>query len=278
MQSVDPGVLTRSVCFSFTPSETAKELYYYPVWCGHYFCNQHYFMKREYYPYLLLVFVRKGEFYIEYRGKKMTARKGDVFLIDCREPHFYQASDGLEFLYVHFDGVNSHDLCAHIMNTNGILFQGEHLLSLGKMLNDMIETYQGGGSFAPLEFSSFLYRMLAILVERPLEPHAEPTPVDRAIQYIRENVGEKITLDDLARLTNLSIYYFSHIFKAQTGYSPMEYVISTRLDRAKVLLKSTSLSIAEIAGEIGYANSGSFINLFVQKTGMSPTQFRKAPI
>lgn len=70
MKSVDIGVLPNSVCFSFTPSELAKKLYFYPTWCGHYYCTKNYYMKRESFPPLLIVYVRNGIFHFEYLGKE----------------------------------------------------------------------------------------------------------------------------------------------------------------------------------------------------------------
>jgi AraC-like DNA-binding protein len=278
MQSVDPGVLPNSSCFSFTPSETANRLYYYPIWIGHYFCNADYFMKRDYFPYLLLVYIRKGEFFVEYRDRRYTARKGDVVLIDCQEPHFYQAANGLEFLYIHFDGVNAHALCQYMMSQYGILFQGDNTPSIGKLLLQMIEQNEHNQAMTASDSSLLIYQMLILLTQRPDSATKEVSPIDLAIQYIRGNVGQKISLQELAQRANLSVYYFSHIFKSQTGYSPLEYVISTRLDTAKVLLKTTTLTVAEIADRVGYSNSGSFTNLFVQKMGCSPKAFRQAPI
>ena len=66
MKSVDTGVLARSVCFSFTPSDTARQLYFYPTWCGHYFCTGRYFMRREYFPPLLVAYIREGTLHVEY--------------------------------------------------------------------------------------------------------------------------------------------------------------------------------------------------------------------
>ena len=83
MQSVDPGILSESVCFPFTPSQSAKELLFYPTWCGHYYCTGSYFMKRDSYPPLLIVYIRKGRFRVEYRGEFCVAEPGDVMLIDC---------------------------------------------------------------------------------------------------------------------------------------------------------------------------------------------------
>lgn len=65
------------------------------------------------------------------------------------------------------------------------------------------------------------------------------------------------------------------MFKRETGFSPLEYVINTRIERAKTLLLTTSMTVSEIAEEVGYSNSGSLINLFVKKVGSSPGQYRK---
>ena len=87
MKSVDPGILDQSVCFSFTPPDVARELLFYPTWCGHYFCTENYFMKRDSYPPLLVAFIRKGVFHVQYRGESRRAEEGDVLLLDCMEPN-----------------------------------------------------------------------------------------------------------------------------------------------------------------------------------------------
>ena len=88
-------------------------------------------------------------------------------------------------------------------------------------------------------------------------------------------MGEKITLEELADIANLSTYYFSHRFKEETGLSPIDYVINTRLDQAKILLARTFMTVEEIAYEVGYQSSNSLINLFNQKLGFSPKEYRK---
>lgn len=274
MQSVDPGVLSHSYCFSFTPSDLAKKLYYYPIWCGHYFCNTDYFIRRETYPYLLLVYVIEGQFNLEYQNQLLSAKSGEALLIDCQKPHYYYASEGLEFLYIHFDGGNSHELSKYIIETHGLLFNNKASLQIGQMLHDLAERcYQEKVICAP-SFSLLIYQLIMILSTSPIESEQLRVAIIRAINYIRHHIERKITLEELANLANLSRYYFSHLFKAETGYSPQEYIISAKLDKAKVLLKSSRLSIAEISYRVGYDNPGSFINLFCQKTGMSPTEFR----
>ena len=275
MKSVDPGILSHSVCFSFTPSDLAKQLYFYPIWCGHYYCTSKYFMRRDTYPPLLLAYIRKGELYVEYGHERYDAQKGDVVLIDCTNPHYYHARDGLEFVYLHFDGSNSHDICNHIIRSYGPIIKHDNNVLIGNLLYNMVSFYEQDGVESMFDSSMRIYKLLQYLTERNHLLQNEDSPVDSSIRYIRNHVGEKITLKKLADIANLSTFYFSHIFKEQTGLSPIDYVINTRMDKAKVLLARTYMSVEEIAFEVGYTSSGSLINLFVKKLGMSPSEYRK---
>ena len=87
-----------------------------------------------------------------------------------------------------------------------------------------------------------------------------------------------ITLNDVAAYANMSLYHFSRLFKRDCGYSPHEYIILTRLNRAKHLLKTTDLAIKVIAQKVGYQNVSSFTNAFTARVGISPTLFRKYSI
>ena len=275
MKSVDPGILPQSLCFSFTPPEIAKQMLFYPTWCGHYYCTSNYFMKRKTYPPLLIVFVKKGVFHVEYRGEQKRARRGDVLLLDCVEPHYYQATDGLEFLYMHFDGSNSHEICKYIIETQGWLIQRSGNMMVGRLLGDMVTFYESGGVETPFDSSMRIYRLLEMLMVPTLKERKPGGPVHDAIQYIHANIDKQITLNELAKIAILNPYYFSHSFKRQTGFSPMEYVTNARIDRAKILLVRTTKSVAEIAYEVGYASSGSLINVFVKRVGVTPSKYRK---
>lgn len=275
MKSVDPGIYAKSCCFAFTPSDLAEKLYFYPTWCGHYYCNQNYFMKRESYPPLLIAFVRSGKFHIEYRNFSFDAGKGDVILLDCREPHYYHAHDGLEFLYMHFDGANSHEICQHILANTGPLIQQNTNALIGRELYNMVELYSHNGIESGIQASSRIYRIFEYLLTPNKVKFQNENPIEQAIIYIKNNIGKDIDLNTLANIANMSPYYFAHLFKEQTGFSPIEYVINTRIDKAKILLIHSKQPIAEIAYELGYSSSNSFINIFVKRVNMTPRQYRK---
>jgi len=275
MKSVDSGILSHSICFSFTPSELAKQLYFYPTWCGHYYCTDNYYIKRESYEPLLIVFVREGKFHIEYRNYNFDAEKGDIVLLDCREPHYYHAYNGLEFLYMHFDGSNAHEICQHILDESGPLIRQESNILIGNLLYNMVNFYENNGIETMFQSSMRIYHIFEYLLSPPKKNVQNDTPLENVLHYIHSNMEKNLSLEELSEVANLSPYYFAHRFKQQTGFSPMEYVINTRLNHAKVLLVRTNKSVAEISYEVGYSSSGSLINIFVKRIGMSPSQYRK---
>ncbi len=277
MKSVDSGVLEQSICFSFTPSDTAEELFFYLTWCGHYYCTSKYMFKRESYPPLLLMYIQDGVMHVEHAGHTFAAEKGDVVFIDCANPHYYQAENGLEFTFIHFDGSNSHEIAQRILNIHGPWIRSKNNAIIGNQLYDIIQFYKNDGIENAFATSMRIYKLLQLLSDTDdYQIHTtKDNPIGLTLHYIRENIGKKITLKELSELANMSVYYYSHRFKEETGFSPMDYVINSRMDRAKILLIRTNKTVAEIAYEVGYGSSGSFINIFTDKVGCSPKIFRR---
>ena len=98
--------------------------------------------------------------------------------------------------------------------------------------------------------------------------------VERVIQKMHERLCETLVLEDMADIACLSPYYFSRVFHQIVGIPPGEFLATLRLDRAKQLLLTTSLSITDICFEVGYVGLGSFTTRFTQLVGVSPRQLR----
>ena len=82
----------------------------------------------------------------------------------------------------------------------------------------------------------------------------------KVLNYLDHHYPEDISVTKLAETFFLNKHYIAHVFKAETGYSPMDYVISLRMNRAKALLAETARSISEIAVECGYTDFNHFPN------------------
>jgi AraC family transcriptional regulator len=98
--------------------------------------------------------------------------------------------------------------------------------------------------------------------------------VERAITTMWDRYSEPLSMDDIASTALLSKFYFSRVFRAATGTSPGRFLTTIRLSRAKSLLLETSLSVTEIAYNVGYNSLGTFTTRFTRSVGVSPTRFR----
>ena len=96
-----------------------------------------------------------------------------------------------------------------------------------------------------------------------------------AKDYIEKNFGSNITLDDVSRIVNISPYYFSKVFKEETGENFIDYLTNLRIGRAKELLRNSDLSMKEICNEIGYADPNYFSRTFKKNVGVSPTEYKE---
>ncbi|RIV40267.1 helix-turn-helix domain-containing protein [Micromonospora radicis] len=99
--------------------------------------------------------------------------------------------------------------------------------------------------------------------------------VNRAITTMRENLGEQLTVDDMARAAMFSKFHFTRIFQRATGLSPGRFLSALRLQRAKHLLISTTLNVADISLRVGYNSVGTFSSRFTRSIGMPPTAYRR---
>ncbi|MFS0725488.1 response regulator [Paenibacillus sp. 1P07SE] len=102
--------------------------------------------------------------------------------------------------------------------------------------------------------------------------HAE---INKALHYVRENIGEQISAKQLAEMLHMNANYFSQLFKEQMGISFSDYVTRQRLQLAKRLLLTTSMSVQGIAEQAGYQSDRYFIRVFRAHEQLSPAQFRK---
>ncbi len=116
-----------------------------------------------------------------------------------------------------------------------------------------------------------LHRMLGLLLLDDTSPaHAGSDRIAEAIRYMNRHLFEELSVQEVAASVSLSSSHFSRQFKAKTGYSPYEYIILRRIDKAKYLLTSTPLSVKEIAYATGYNSEENFIHSFRSNVGIAP--------
>jgi AraC family transcriptional regulator len=97
----------------------------------------------------------------------------------------------------------------------------------------------------------------------------------RVRSYIDEHIGERISLDELARQAGVSRFHFARQFRLSTGESPMAYLRWMRIERSKSILRTREATIAEVAAGLGFSDQSHFTRTFGRLVGVSPRSFAR---
>ncbi len=122
-----------------------------------------------------------------------------------------------------------------------------------------------------LKISLFEQRMLT---EAESEKQEERT-ITGITGYLQEHLAEDLSLSVLAQEFHLNPQYISQLFKNEIGVNFLSYLTNIRMEKAKKLLLSTSLSIAELAEQSGYGDYRVFTKVFKKSEGVTPSQYRR---
>jgi AraC family transcriptional regulator len=98
----------------------------------------------------------------------------------------------------------------------------------------------------------------------------------RLREYIENHLGQTLTLGELAGVAALSEFHLARMFRTSFGLPPAAWIAQQRLERARTLLRSTALPLAQVAEQCGYANASHFSHRFRESVGVAPTTFRQA--
>lgn len=274
MKIVDSGVIGSSFIDFTTPSDFAMRALYYCPQFGHFYCNSHYDIAREYLDWFLLVYVCRGTLTVETQGRTYTASADEVVLLDCRQPHRYYCKDSVEFLWFHFNGNSSAVYTEYLLEQGDIVFSGEQVAELQSDFLNILQRARAvvvNEHLLSINISQILYR----LTNAQKSSGVASSIILPAIHYMRDHFDAPINLDDLAELCLISKPHLIRCFKKDMDCTPHEYLIACRLRHAKQMLVSSSLSVEVIAEKCGFNSASHFTRAFRKSTAMTPSEFRK---
>ena len=276
MKIHDQGILKNSDLYFQTPSKQAKDMYFYQLCSGHYYCDGTYMVNRQSYDSFLIIYVCNGCGFVEQNGHHISVKEGSVAFIDCYKPHMYGTKSGWEIYWVHFDGILARQYF-DVATSNGIVLNLQNPYNAKLIVEKIYDRSHGEKKVKEVVMSKYITDLLTELIlcaQSIVTLQGQSNNIEEILSYISENAYKSLTLNELAKRASLSPYYFTRVFKKEVGFTPHKYIIHVRLEFAKFLLKTTNTSIKEIAFRSGFNNQSNFCTSFKKLTGVSPLQFR----
>ncbi|MBE9461756.1 helix-turn-helix domain-containing protein [Dyadobacter subterraneus] len=255
-------------------------------------------------PFYRLYFIDDGFGKLYQAGKTIILEKDFLYLVPSFTLCNYQCPEYLSQYYIHFleeapDGTSLFSSHKNIIKIPAGPSDLEHLKKILKLNPDrdlkrsynpkdyqkqpVIQHSQALNNDLPI--SAFLETkgILLQLLSRFLTPEyynisdskVIPSKVLETINYINTNLGENLTVKDLAEKARQNPDYFSRIFQDHTGARPLPYIQQKRIEKAQFLILTTDLSLSQIASETGFESLSYFSRIFKNMTGQTPGNYAK---
>lgn len=228
--------------------------------------------------YNKLYYLCKGEYRFRINGQEYEGRPGQLFLLPYSSTQTYYALEGesAEKYWIHCTfSCASRDLLQII--DLPICIDVDDDQAVKAMFEDILcDTSTLHGAVAQ---KAAVLKLLAYYIQRAGDSGAELIRDDRYLtitRYIQEHLREKMTVEELAALVHLNPNYFIRYFRKMTGSAPMEYVMNTRISKAREYMHRTEpVPIKEIAESCGFQSVHYFTRVFKQYTGYTPSKYRE---
>ncbi len=242
--------------------------------------------------YYQLIYCQRGVGRIRIGKEYYSAFPGRAYLVRPMEIHGITPKDSLRLIEIKFT-VEGESFDESVRQIPSEFELDEHLslrLSFKEIvkegLAEKIYTNEATNSALMLFLIRLLRKHNVDAEETPCHSFYFDTPKRRTadgdrdvefvqvIDYIEKHLSEPITLDELSSIAHFEKSYLTVRFKEIWGLSPMKYVNYMRIERAKLLLKTTDMSVTDVAGAVGFGSIHYFSRYFKEKENMTPNEYR----
>ncbi len=225
----------------------------------------------------LLTFVEEGEATFFIQGKRRTVSAGDFYVLFPDSDVRYVTKAGvpwsIRWVVLGGEQIPSFLSTLQISSTQPLI-RVKRPDKMKQIFESLLQYSNRKTPADRLRCLSLVYRLFSLLTEQ-VTPSTDNRYVLQAMQYFSEHFTEPISLQKYAKELGLNNNYFSKLFKAETGTTPLRYLNQLRFEKAQYLLANSTCSVEEIADRVGISDMLYFSRSFKQYTGMSPTTYRK---
>ena len=232
--------------------------------------------------YYLIHFILKGKGTFCVNGMTYSLSAGQGFFIapDYQTVYTADEQDPWVYIWVAFSGKEAKHITGAIgLTQHNPIFSSTESETLKNCIMAML-AHNRSNPIDKYHNLSMFYLFISTIADSQKQDAQLPVTtandyVSNAISYIHGHINEPVTIEEIAGYVGLNRSYLSVLFKKQTGLSPIQYIQTCRITKAKHMLETSGLSIAGIAYSCGYQNPESFMKIFKRTFHMTPSAYRK---
>ena len=253
----------------------------------------------HYHDFIEIVFIIHGQGIQILEDNEYPVSAGDVFVLQGNQRHYFKDASQIEIVNVMYDGVKHPEMIPDNIRQlegykalfvlepfyrakhhfkNMLRLNREELAKIEISINAMFHELGNKQVGYEVILSNRLQELIVILSRHYSMIESSEAQslvrIGKVIEYLENNTEEKIYIEELASMANMSKRNFMRIFKRAVGLSPVNYLMQVRLQKARKLLRETDLQIADISVMTGFSDSNYFIKCFKQSFGTTPFKFR----
>lgn len=231
----------------------------------------------------ILIYCAEGNGWVEHNGVKHILKRNQGYLIPQGDAHSYGSNPQKPWsiYWMHFKGTkagNFTSMTGDIINLEDT--DSSRQLDRLQLFEEIFQNLEMGYQPENLEYNSFcLMYFLASLKYVTQYREINRVKVDNVIQksiiYMKDNLENKVTLDDIANHVNYSKSHLISLFTEKTSYSPIIYYNQLRIQRACTYLQFSDMKIKEIAYRLCFYDPFHFSKAFLKEMEISPSEYRK---
>ena len=236
--------------------------------------------------------VKKGEVRLYLNNEEQVLKEGETALIPCGVLHRGEPSSGAVYDSVVFDlkmlCVKGGKIATYLLPlvSGDMDLQKTHFVATDEVstkIRSICEKLKGGEDFYELEVYAELCALMhhlykngwLTLKDKNTKSGHRRKIITELLEYIEQNYTERITLDQLAKISGTNEKYLCRFFKEFTGYAPIDYINRLRVERACQQMSVENCNVITVAFDSGFNDNSYFSKIFKRYKGITPMEYKR---